>query len=256
MNDNQFSEQYAESCYNQLQTVEQEVIDSMGTPELVTFRLTGRPNDMSGEDDSDFLDRLMMSAPAINDALNHILMGWYDVRWSVIGQEDGLPVWYLNVYVSNSLGRYDFMRVVHRHVSHSPVAFRQDHDYDTAITIRNIGGSNPLVESETLLPVEDIDKAIESPSEAPIASYVASHLCGFRDDSDDCERLQRTISNASNVDSQWLPGPTFENVFDELSSDWSPEGDLPDTIDGVIYGRGMLTDDDHISNGLNVESVA
>jgi hypothetical protein len=175
MTNNPFSREYAEQKYNNLQAVEQEVIDLMGTPQLVTFRLTGRPNSTEGQNDSDYLDRLMLSAPAITDALNHITDGWDDVRWSVIAEEGGLPVWYLNVYVDSDLGRYDFMRVIHRHVSYSPVAFRKDHDLDNSITIRNIGGSNPLVESETLLPLRKVNSIAgsETVADVPIITEIS-----------------------------------------------------------------------------------
>jgi hypothetical protein len=220
-NDNPFSREYAESCYEQLQTVEQEVIEDIERPQLVTFRLTGRPNSTEGNDDSDYLDRLMLSAPAITDALNHITDGWDDVRWSVIAEEGDIPVWYLNVYVNSDLGRYDFMRVIHRHVSHSPVAFRQDHDLDDSITIRNIGGSNPLAESETLLPLRKVNSIAgsEAVADVPTGTYVMSNLLGFEDETEDSERLQRTIS-ASDVDSQFLPGETFEKVLSEAQSVW------------------------------------
>lgn len=255
MNDDPFSEQYAESCYEQLQTVEREVTDDIQRPQLVVFRLTGRPRTMDDEEDSEFLDRLLMSAPAINDALNSVTLGFKEIRWSVIGQEDGMPVWYLAAYMDGSLGRYDFMRVIHRHIDHSPVAFKQDHDIDDSITIRNIGGSNPLIDSETLLSVREIYEASDSPSEAPIGSYVASHLLGFRDDSEATERLQRTINDATVVDTQFLPSPAFEETYNEAGTDWGSGDDLPDGVDEVSYGVGKyITGDDRLSGGLNVEA--
>lgn len=225
----------------------------MGRPQIVTFRLTGRPNSTKGDDDSTFLNRLMMSGPAVTDAINSICDGYEEIRWSTIAEEGGIPVWYLNVYVNGSLGRYDFMRVIYRHVSHSPVAFRQDHDLDDSIIIRNIGGSNPLVESETLLPVRNVHQASDNPSEAPIASYVASHLLGFRDDTQESERLQRTIDASTVTESQWLPGPTFENVLEEVESDWDPVEDTPDGMEVMSYGAGMITEDEYLSDGLNTE---
>ncbi|WP_152420446.1 hypothetical protein [Halococcus thailandensis] len=206
-------------------------------------------------EDSEFLDQLMMSAPAINDALNHVLIGWKELRWSVIGQEDGIPVWYLCAYMDSSLGRYDLMRVIHRHVSHSPVAFRQDHDLEDSITIRNVGGESPLIESETLLPLRNLHQGLDNPSEAPIGSYVASHLLGFREDTDDCERLQRTINDATVVDTQFLPSPAFEETYKEAGADWNPEDDLPDGVEVISYGVGKyISGNECLSDGLNVEA--
>lgn len=237
-----FSEDYADKRYAQLMEVDKTLLEEYTDPHTVGITLTASPfNDEGGwRCPVDHLEDLTASNANVTSALRYALRDRHSAYLSVIGgHENGYPHIHIVAWVDGPVDREDFHSVIDAHTKHCPIASKDHHEYDKAIT----------VESARSL------KRRDGCQNSPLATYLGGHLVGIDGsvlDADESEQFFAATLWASNKRA-WKPSQSFNDILSDGEETKSAE----DTWEfvGMEVGGEVHDVDPDATGGKNMVAI-